>query len=89
MKLKEDFQLRQIGGQSFIIAEGLQSIDFSKLIKLNETAAFLWREAKRQGEFTVDTLVAALLQEYDVDKTLALKDCQRIADAWQQEGMLE
>ena len=31
----------------------MQAVDFTKLISLNETAAFLWKTAEKQGEFTV------------------------------------
>ena len=49
MKLKKDFKLRQICGENIITAEGMQAIDFSKLVSLNETALPMERsrEARR------------------------------------------
>ncbi len=89
MKQKKDFALRQVCGMNIITAEGKQAIDFSKLINLNETATFLWEEAARQGEFTPESLAAALCKEYEVDEAQALKDCQETVDAWNKEGLLE
>lgn len=89
MKQKKDFVLRQVCGMSIITAEGMQAIDFSKLINLNETAAFLWEEAARQGDFTPESLAAALCKEYEVDEAQALKDCRETVAAWTKEGLLE
>ncbi len=89
MKQRKDFVLRQICGMSIITAEGLKAIDFSKLIRLNDTAAFLWQEAARQGDFTADSLVEALCREYEVDEAVARNDCQKAVESWQKEGLLE
>ena len=42
MKKKPGFALRSVCGEQFLIAEGLSNIDFSKLIALNESSAYLW-----------------------------------------------
>lgn len=89
MKLKKDFTLRQICGENIVTAEGMQAIDFSKLVSLNETASFLWKEAERQGDFTVTSLAEALCQEYDVTLPQATTDCQNIICQWTKEGLTE
>lgn len=89
MKLKKDFKLRQVCGENIVTAEGMQAIDFSKLISLNETAAFLWKEAGKQGEFTAQSLAEALQKEYEVEKSEAEKDCQAIINQWTKEGLAE
>lgn len=88
MKIKNDFKLRQVCGEYVVTAEGMQAVDFTKLISLNETAAFLWKAAEEQGEFTVSSLAQALCNEYDVDFTLAEKDCQEVVAKWQKEGLV-
>ena len=52
MKIKEGFLLRELCGEHIVTAEGLENINFNKLISLNETAAFLWK-ALIGKEFTV------------------------------------
>ena len=64
MKLKEGFVLRQVCGENVITGEGLGAINFGKLLALNETAAWLWKEAEAQGEFTVNSLADKLCEEY-------------------------
>ena len=88
MKIKKDFKLREICGEYVVTAEGMQAVDFTKLISLNETAAFLWKTAEKQGEFTVASLAQALCDEYDVVMAQAEKDCEAIIAQWQKEGLV-
>mgnify|MGYP003462096660 CR=1 FL=1 len=41
MKKKTGFNLRTICGERIIVAEGRENIDFSNIIALNESAAYL------------------------------------------------
>jgi hypothetical protein len=43
MKTKDGFVLREMCGENIITGEGLEHINFNKLISLNSTAAFLWK----------------------------------------------
>ena len=58
-------------GEHIIIGTGVENIDFSKVISLNESAAWLWREVEGK-EFTPATLAALLMEQYDVDEAVAL-----------------
>lgn len=68
MKIKKGFVLRQVAGQSVALPCG-DTLDLNMMITLNGTGAFLWE--KLQEETTQETLVAALLAEYDVDEETA------------------
>ena len=59
----------------------MENIDFSKVISLNESAAWLWREVEGK-EFTPATLAALLMEQYDVDEAVALADATAIANQW-------
>ena len=72
MKQKEGFVLRDVCGEHVIVGEGLGTIDFGKLISLNETAAWLWRKAGEMGDFDIDGLTEALCAEYEVEAAQAL-----------------
>jgi len=89
MKQKKGFVLRDVCGEKVIVGEGLGAVDFGKLISLNETAAFLWQQAERLGEFSVDSLTSALCEEYEVTEEQARNDIQRIVDEWQKVGIVE
>ncbi len=81
MKIKNGFELREMCGEHIIIGTGVENIDFSKVISLNESAAWLWREVEGK-EFTPATLAALLMEQYDVDEAVALADATAIANQW-------
>ena len=45
MRAKKGFKLRNICGENIIVAEGKENIDFTNIISMNETSAFLWETA--------------------------------------------
>lgn len=88
MKAKPGFNLREVCGENIIVAEGEENIDFSNIISMNESSAYLWRNIQGK-EFTHDDLVELLLQEYDVDEATALADVKNLTDLWAQAGIIE
>ena len=68
MKIKSDFILREVAGETVVIPTG-DALDLNMMITLNETGAFLWKQLSE--ETTEDAVVAALLSEYDVDEEAA------------------
>ena len=89
MKLKEGFVLRQVCGENVITGEGLGAINFGKLLALNETAAWLRKEAEAQGEFTVNSLADKLCEEYEVTAEQARQDVDAIVKKWQEVEVVE
>ena len=89
MKQKEGFILRTVCGENVIVGEGLGTIDFGKLISLNETAAWLWKKAGEMGSFSTDTLTNALCEEYEVTKEQARADVGKIVAQWLDLGIIE
>ena len=76
-------------GEHVIVGEGIGTIDFGKLISLNETAAWLWKKAAEMGDFTVDSLAEALCAEYEVDQAQARADVAKMVAQWQEIGIVE
>lgn len=89
MKIKEGFTLRDVCGEKVIIAEGLHNLNFSKLINLNESAAYIWTSLLDNDDFTAETVADLLCQEYEVDHATALADAQRLLTEWQEQGLVE
>ena len=88
MKTKKGFVLRNVCGENIIVAEGKENIDFTKIISMNETAAYLWKNVEGK-EFDSDTLMSLLINEYDVDDATANKDAKNIAKQWIEAGIAE
>lgn len=89
MRIKKDFVLREVCGESVIMGEGLKAIDFRKLLALNKSAAWLWKEAKAQGDFTVESLTARLCEEYDVTTEEARSCVTELLGKLENEGVIE
>lgn len=88
MKIKKGFKLRTICGENVIVAEGVENIDFSRIISMNESAAYLWNNV--QGAvFDVEYLTKLLLEEYEVDEAIARRDAVLIIDKWLEAGIIE
>ena len=81
MKIVEGFRLRDIMGQATVIGEGVDQVDFNKLITLNESAAYLWKEVEGK-EFDQTTLAELLINRYSIDESLAQTDAAAIIDKW-------
>ncbi len=89
MKQKKGFVMRDVCGENAIIGEGLEAVNFNKLIALNDTAAWLWEKAAELGDFTAQQLADALCQEYDVTPERALGDVEKLIASWQSAGIVE
>lgn len=88
MKIKEGFVIRDICGQHVVSGEGSRNVNFSKLISLNDTAAYLYD--KLQGkDFTAETMADLLTEAYEVARETALADSAKLIATWQEVGLLE
>lgn len=88
MKIKDGFKLRTLGTEYIVTAEGEKQINFNKIISLNSSAAFLWKNVEGR-DFTAADLAELLVGEYDVDGDRALEDSKSIAAKWIEAGIVE
>ena len=87
MKINEGFELRKVCDDYVIVAYGRKNIDFSKVISLNESAAYMWN-AVVDKDFTCQDLADLLCKEYDVDAQTALQDVTQIVASWKELGLV-
>ena len=87
MKAKKGFNLREICGERIIVAEGKENIDFSNIIVLNESAAYLWEKVS-DNEFTAEEMAKWLTEEYDIDEETAKRDANTLAKQWMEAGII-
>jgi hypothetical protein len=92
MKTIEGFKLRKLGNEFILVGESLALINFNKMITLNETATFLWKEAEEKstanGEFTAAELCEALCAEYEVSPEQAMSDVEATIASWREAGVI-
>ena len=88
MKTKKGFKLRTVCGENIIVAEGIENVDFSRIISMNETSAYRWKNI--QGiDFDENTLAGLLLEEYEVDEATARSDAKALVEKWLEAGIIE
>lgn len=89
MKIKKGLQLQNVCGEHIIIPAGEENMDFSQIISLNPTAAYLWENIAEKEDFSIEDMVELLLAEYEVEENIALEDCKLIAERWTEMGLIE
>ncbi|MEZ7675774.1 PqqD family protein [Prevotella sp. 20925_1_30] len=89
MKVKNGFNLREVCGENIIVAEGDENIDFSNIISMNESSAYLWQEVQKLDNFTIETLTQLLCEQYEIDEATAKKDVTTLATQWAAAGIIE
>lgn len=87
MKIKEGFELRTICGENIIISHGVENINFTQIITLNESAVSVWN-ALVNKEFDIDDVVKVLTDEYDVQEEVARKDAEELVENWKTIGLV-
>ena len=89
MKIKKGFKLRPLGGEFILVGEGLEQINFNKMITMNETAAYLWQQVEDGSEFDAGHLADLLLKEYEVTREQALADAENTMISWKDAEIIE
>ena len=72
MRIEKEFVLREIAGDYVIIPTGKTVLEFNGLITVNEVGVSLWKML--QQDVTVEDLVKGILDEYDVEESVARED---------------
>jgi hypothetical protein len=78
LEAPEGVVLRKVGGRSLLMAIHLNSGSKETLFSLNETGEFVWRLL--DGTRAFEEVVAAIVNEYDVDEATARADLSDFLD---------
>lgn len=87
MRIEKTFVLREIAGDYVIVPTGKSALEFNGLITVNELGAFIWNQL--QEETTVDQIVEAIQEEYEVDWETAKADTEEFLEVLIQQQILE
>lgn len=87
MHVISSFFIREIAGERIAVPAGAAAAKFSGIISLNETGAFLL--AALSAEQTEDSLLAAMLDEFDIDADTARADIAVFLASLRSLGLLE
>ena len=76
MKLKTDYKIRKIAGESVIVRMGTQNVKMTTIISLNSTSEWLWEQLQGE-EFDIEKIADLLTAEYEVERDVALTDASK------------
>lgn len=88
MRIRKGFVLRKICGEWVIEGEGLEQIDFNKLVILNTSAAYLWEQVEEK-DFSVEQLADLLIKRYGIARELAVRDAASLCEQWVKVELVE
>lgn len=74
MRVDSGFVLREIAGDYVIIPTGKIVLTFNGLITVNEVGASIWNML--QKEVTFEEIVKGILDEYEVEESVARQDVE-------------
>ncbi|MDR1728369.1 MAG: PqqD family protein [Acidobacteriota bacterium] len=87
MRKKPGFELRCVGGEDILVPGGVENVDFSRIIAMNSSSAWLWREVG-DGDFTAATLAQMLVAHYEIDSVTAEDAAAELLTQWRDAGIL-
>lgn len=88
MKIREGFVLRNIADEYIVMPVGERMHDFSNVLVLNESGAFIWK-CLQNGIYEQQDLVCRMLEEFDVSKHDAEIDVQEYIGILSEMKLLE
>lgn len=81
-----DFVLREIVGESVLIPVGQASQQFNGMLTVNGIVSFIWKQLAE--DTTIDQLVTAIMEEYDVQEEEARADMEQLMGEMQNIGLV-
>ena len=76
MKIDSRKKIRHVSGENIIMMPAAGITDMTQVVALNESALELYNLLKER-EFTLDDVVRALLDTYEVDEATARADAEK------------
>lgn len=88
MKIKSGFVIEKVGTGYLAVAVGERAQEFSSMVRLNSTGAFLWN-CLSDNDMTHEELLDRVLATYDVAREAALADIVAFEKILIENGILE
>ena len=86
MKIVEGYILKNIADSYVVVPIGSRSVDFSSIISVNDTGAFIWKQL--ETETTPEKILQNMLEQYDVSEEQAKADIAAFIEKLQEAELL-
>lgn len=87
MKIAQGFVLKKIADSYVVVPTGKNIVDFTAMITINETGAFIWNLLQENAD--LDYITQQMCSEYQIDSETAAADAQEFLTILEQNGVLE
>ena len=87
MKTREGFVLKKVADSFVIVPTGKNTVDFTAMITINETGAFIWDLLK--SDVDIDFVAGKMCDEYGIDIDTAKADALEFIAILEQNNVLE
>lgn len=88
MRIKSDYKLRDIAGETIMVNQGKAGADMTKVISLNSSARLLYEELSGK-EFEMSDVVKVLVDSYEIDQEKAQVGAQTWVESMRECGVIE
>lgn len=89
MRIKSQYVLRELGDTYIVVVDSPGGrTDMSNLLSLNESAAWLWKQAAGR-DWDEEWLAEQLFGEYEIDRDFAACEVARMVALWKEYGLVE
>jgi hypothetical protein len=88
MKLKQAQEIQEVAGEKMIMAQDREVTGLSNMISPNNTAEWLWQTIGDR-EFSAESAVEILMDEFEVDRDQAMNDVRTWVDSMLKAGLIE
>ena len=78
-KLSNEVLMQDIGNKKVLVALNMGAVDYSQVITLNGTAAYVVELIKKEA-YSVDELTMYVCEKYDIDEETAGKDVKKLIE---------
>lgn len=82
-----DYSVEDVAGQNILIAPAFEEVDYSKMLVLSESAAFVVN-LLIEHSLTFDEIMAALSDEYEADENVVRAELTELLEKFSQYNVL-
>jgi hypothetical protein len=86
MKINPIYKVRKVAGENIILLQGKNSGDMTRVVAFNDSALLMWDNLQGK-DFTIDDVVKVLLDNYDVEESVARADAENWVATLKENGL--
>lgn len=87
MKINPIYKVRKVAGENIILLQGKTNGDMTRVVAFNESALLMWDTLMGKDFFAHDA-AQVLLDNYDVEESVALADAEKWITTLRENGLL-